>query len=46
MRLKHAEFSRIQMQIPSTIEDASVYTDIKAALQNYGYATNAPDPIP
>lgn len=32
------------VKIPPTIEDASVYKDIKAALQRLGYAINAPDP--
>ena len=32
------------LQIPPTIEDPSVYGDIKKKLQNLGYALNAPDP--
>ncbi|XP_043282355.1 acyl-CoA synthetase short-chain family member 3, mitochondrial [Venturia canescens] len=32
------------VKIPSTIEDASVYPNIKAVLQKLGYAKMAPDP--
>ncbi|XP_044742144.1 acyl-CoA synthetase short-chain family member 3, mitochondrial [Chrysoperla carnea] len=32
------------IQIPSTIEDGTVYKDIKTVLQSVGYALNAPDP--
>ena len=31
-------------QIPSTIEDPTVYKEIKSALQKVGYAKTAPDP--
>ena len=31
-------------QIPPTIEDPTVYADIKKVLQRLGYAINAPDP--
>lgn len=34
----------ISFQISSTIEDPSVYLDIKQVLQKIGYAKNAPDP--
>ena len=33
-----------KVKIPPTIEDPSVYGDIKLALQEHGYALNAPDP--
>lgn len=33
-----------QVLIPSTIDDPSVYTNIKSVLQSIGYAKNAPDP--
>lgn len=31
-------------QIPSTIEDPTVYREIKQVLQKLGYAKQAPDP--
>lgn len=30
--------------LPATVEDASVFHDIRRALQELGYARNAPDP--
>ncbi|CAH0730770.1 unnamed protein product, partial [Brenthis ino] len=33
-----------QVKLPATIEDASVFGEIKIALQKCGYAINAPDP--
>lgn len=33
------------VKIPSTIEDSSVYAGIKKALQQHGFATEAPDPV-
>ncbi|KAA0201195.1 hypothetical protein HAZT_HAZT007534 [Hyalella azteca] len=33
-----------KMTIPSTVEDASVYSNIHAALQRCGFALNVPDP--
>ena len=33
-----------QIKIPPTIEDPSVYKNIKLSLQKIGYAINAPDP--
>lgn len=33
------------VKIPGTIEDSTVYIDIKAALQRHGFATEAPDPF-
>nr|CAD7420026.1 unnamed protein product [Timema poppensis] len=32
------------VKIPSTIEDPSVYKNIKEVLQSFGFAKNAPDP--
>lgn len=34
-----------QVILPGTIEDASVFHDIREALQKLGYAQTAPDPI-
>lgn len=34
----------VMLQISGTIEDPSVYLDIKKVLQKLGYAKNAPDP--
>lgn len=33
-----------QVIIPATIEDASVFKDVKRALQELGHAITAPDP--
>lgn len=33
-----------QIKLPATIEDASVFIEIKLALQKCGYAIDAPDP--
>lgn len=41
-----ADFARNkQVILPGTIEDPSVYHDIRRALQELGYAQTAPDPI-
>lgn len=34
-----------QVILPSTIEDASVFHDVRRALQELGYAQTAPDPV-
>jgi len=34
-----------QVKIPSTIEEPSVYKEIKQVLQSLGYALTAPDPL-
>lgn len=40
-----AKLARSQLvKLPATIEDASVFGEIKTALQKFGYAMNAPDP--
>ncbi|KPJ11786.1 Acyl-CoA synthetase short-chain family member 3, mitochondrial [Papilio machaon] len=40
-----AKLARSQLvRLPSTIEDASVFKEIKTALQKFGYAIDAPDP--
>lgn len=40
-----ADFARNKMVIlPGTIEDPSVFDDIRRALQELGYAQTAPDP--
>ena len=33
------------VKIPPTIEDPTVYKGLKEALQNIGYAIDAPDPV-
>lgn len=33
-----------KVKLPATIEDPSVFGDIKIALQKFGYANDAPDP--
>ena len=33
------------VKIPPTIEDPSVYKGLKEALQNIGFAIEAPDPV-
>lgn len=46
MRKAMADFAKNeQVHLPGTIEDASVFVDIKRALQELGYAMNAPDPV-
>lgn len=41
-----ADFARNKLVVlPATIEDASVFTDIRRALQELGYAMTAPDPV-
>lgn len=40
-----AKLARSQLvKLPSTIEDPSVFGEIKIALQKFGYAIDAPDP--
>lgn len=40
-----ADFARNkQVILPGTIEDASVFKDIRRALQELGYAQTAPEP--
>ncbi|XP_026332135.1 acyl-CoA synthetase short-chain family member 3, mitochondrial [Hyposmocoma kahamanoa] len=40
-----SKLARSQLvKLPATIEDASVFGEIKSALQKFGYAMNAPDP--
>lgn len=46
MRKSLADFARNKMvDLPATIEDASVFTDIRRAMQELGYAKEAPDPV-
>lgn len=46
MRKAMADFARNEKVIlPATIDDASVFTEIRRALQHLGYAMSAPDPI-
>lgn len=46
LRKSMAEFARNkQVILPGTIEDPSVFTDIRRALQELGYAQTAPDPM-
>lgn len=46
MRKAMADFAANKTVIlPGTIEDASVFEDIKRAFQELGYAMNAPTPI-
>lgn len=41
-----ADFARNkQVILPGTIEDASVFLNIRDTLQKLGYAQTAPDPI-
>lgn len=45
LRKSMADFARNkQVILPGTIEDASVFTDIRRALQELGHAQHAPDP--
>lgn len=45
MRKAMADFARNKIvNLPATIEDPSVFVDIRRALQELGYATSAPDP--
>lgn len=47
MRKALADFASSKMvYLPATIEDSSVFTDIRRALQELGYAMNAPEPAP
>ncbi|EDW83410.1 uncharacterized protein Dwil_GK22332 [Drosophila willistoni] len=46
MRKAMADFARNEKVIlPATIDDATVFTEIRRALQHLGYAMSAPDPI-
>lgn len=46
LRKTMADFARNkQVILPSTIEDASVFKDVRRALQELGYAQTAPDPV-
>ncbi|KAH8293425.1 hypothetical protein KR054_000303, partial [Drosophila jambulina] len=46
MRKAMADFARNERVIlPATIDDATVFTEIRRALQQLGYAMTAPDPI-
>lgn len=46
MRKVMADLARNkQIIIPATVEDPTVFPDIKRALQELGYATSAPDPL-
>lgn len=46
MRKAMADFARNKtVNLPATIEDASVFIDIRRALQELGYATAAPEPL-
>lgn len=41
-----ADFARNkQVILPGTIDDPTVFKDIRRALQELGYASTAPDPI-
>lgn len=45
MRKVLAQFARNEtVHLPATIEDPSVFVDIRRALQELGYAMEAPDP--
>lgn len=46
MRKAMADMARNKLVVlPATVEDASVFKDIKRALKELGYARNASDPI-
>lgn len=46
LRKAMADFARNkQVILPGTIEDASVFHDVRETLQKLGYARTAPDPI-
>lgn len=46
MRKAMADMARNhQIVLPATVEDPSVFHDIKRALQELGYARNVVDPI-
>lgn len=46
MRKSMADLARNkQVILPATVEDPSVYKDVKLALQELGYAMSAPDPV-
>jgi propionyl-CoA synthetase len=41
-----ADFARNKVvSLPATIEDPSVFKDIRRALEELGYAMTAPDPV-
>jgi propionyl-CoA synthetase len=45
LRKSIADLARSKLvKLPGTIEDSSVYRDIKRVLRTMGYARNAPDP--
>lgn len=45
MRKALAQFAKNEaVYLPATIEDPSVFKDIRRALQELGYAIDAPDP--
>lgn len=46
MRKTMADMARSKsIVLPATVEDVSVFTDIRRALQELGYARNAQEPI-
>lgn len=46
MRKSMADFAQNkQVILPATIEDASVFKDIRRAMQELGYAMTAPEPV-
>jgi propionyl-CoA synthetase len=46
MRKSMADFARNKtVNLPATIEDPTVFKDIRRALQELGYAMTAPDPV-
>lgn len=46
MRKSMADLARNKLVVlPATVEDVTVYRDIKLALQELGYAMTAPDPV-
>lgn len=46
MRKSMADLARNrQVILPATVEDATVFKDVKRALQELGHATSAPDPM-
>lgn len=45
MRKAMADFARNkQVILPGTVEDPTVFQDVRRALQELGYAMTAPDP--
>jgi len=46
MRKALSDFARNKtVNLPATIEDPSVFIDIRRALNELGYATSAPSPL-